>query len=203
MKILVVGANNSDKKLLINLIANKTGLDVIGCSNILRECGFDITTGKLVPDYNVNQVMSDTRYGDAFILDGYPRTLPQNQYMLENLFSPDLVIVLNISEEEAINRSGSIRICPVCKNIYNLNGSGLSINTNLCDKCQAELIQREDDKEEVVRARFQEYLEYTYPIINYYKYVTKKTIVWEFDATEDYNEIATAVADYIRYMLYD
>ena len=201
MKVLVMGANSSGKGTLVKLLSEKTGLSVIGCSSMLKEKGLDITTGKLITDEVVNQVMKTVDVTGDFILDGYPRTMNQNKYMLENILEPDLIVVLNISEEEVLYRTVGRRICPVCGEIYNLNGFKVPKEENTCDVCKAELIQRCDDTETVARERYYEYLESTYPIVNYYKYNGGKTTVWEFDASEECEKVANEVAEYIKYML--
>lgn len=208
MKVLVIGANNSGKGTLVKLLEEKTGLETIGCSSVLKRYGKDITTGKLLPDKSVITIMDDflsDRKDDSYILDGFPRTLGQYTYMKSYLFVPDLVVVLNISEEEVLQRAIGRRICEKCGDSYNLNGYKLPKEEGKCDLCGAKLYQREDDKEEVVKARYNEYMKETYPIVSkcvYDKEVTMyNIIVWEFDTTQSTEEIADAVADYINYML--
>lgn len=202
MKVLVIGANNSGKGTLLKLLGKKTNLETIGCSSILNKNGLDIATGKLLPDSDVNTVMVDCLSGkNNFILDGYPRTLYQNAFMKQLLFEPDLIVVLNISEEEVVGRAVGRRICENCSEIYNLNGFKLPKTEGICDKCNGKLLQREDDKEETVRRRYNEYIEQTYPIVNTYRDLKTKTVVWEFDTTYTTEEISDTVADYINYMM--
>lgn len=202
MKIIVVGANNSGKGTLVKKIAEKTGLSVISCSQELEKRGLDIRTGKLLPDSEVNEVMKDfLNEKDNYLLEGYPRTLQQNEFMKENIGEPDLVIALNISEEEVLRRAVGRRICKNCKEIYNLNGFKLPKNEGICDTCGGELEHRKDDHEEVVKGRYNEYLKCTEPIIKSYTYLKGKTIVWELEATDDCEDNATTVAEYIKYML--
>lgn len=202
MKVLVIGANNSGKGTLVKLLKEKTGLSTIGCSSVLSKNGLDIATGVLLPDEPVNEIMKDylNQY-EHFILDGYPRTLAQNEYMKE-FCQPDLIIVLKISEEEVLNRAVGRRICKICSDIYNLNGFKIPKKEGVCDKCGGELLHREDDKEEAVKRRFKEYIEKTYPIVESYKENNLKTVVWEFDVSQQSNdEISNAVAEYINYKM--
>lgn len=202
MKVLVIGANNSGKGTLVKLLKEKTSLETIGCSSVLNQKGLNIATGALLPDDEVNSIMkAQLSYKDNFILDGYPRTLEQNEFMKE-FCNPDLIVVLNIPEEEVVNRATGRRICECCSDIYNLNGFKIPKNEGVCDKCGGKLLHREDDKEETVKRRYREYIDKTYPIVGKYKYEKCKTTVWEFDVLEDTTEnIATVVADYIKYMI--
>jgi len=202
MKVLVIGANNSGKGTLLKLLGKKTNLETIGCSSILNKNGLDIATGKLLPDSDVNTIMANYLSGkNNFILDGYPRTLYQNAFMKQTLFEPDLIVVLNIAEEEVVERAVGRRVCENCSEIYNLNGFKLPKTEGVCDKCSGKLVQREDDKEETVRRRYNEYIEQTYPIVNAYRDLKTKAVVWEFDTTYTTEEISDTVAEYINYMM--
>ena len=202
MKVLVIGANNSGKGTLVKLLKEKTGLITIGCSSILDKEGLDITTGALLPDDEVNEIMKDHLSDkDNYILDGYPRTLNQDRFM-KDFCVPDLIVALNISEEEVLKRAVGRRICENCSDIYNLNGFKLPEEDGVCDKCGGKLLQREDDKEEAVKRRYYEYIEMTQPIITKYKYDDVDVLVWEFDVAEQTTEyIADAVAGYINYVM--
>lgn len=208
MKVLVIGANNSGKGTLVKLLEEKTGLETIGCSSRLKEKGLDITTGKLLPDEEVIGVMHECLIGkskDNFILDGFPRTLQQYLYMKEFLLVPNLIVVLDISLEEVLGRAVGRRLCEKCGDSYNLNGYKLPKEEGKCDLCGGNLYQRGDDKEEVVKGRYNEYLTQTYPIVTKCKwnknYNNGKTVIWEFDTTQSTEEIADKVTEYINYML--
>lgn len=209
MKVLVIGANNSGKGTLVKLLEEKTVLETIGCSSVLKQKGLDITTGKLLPDREVIEVMHEClidKKKDNFILDGFPRTLQQYLYMKEFLLVPDLIVVLNISLEEVLGRAVGRRLCENCGDSYNLNGYKLPKEEGKCDLCGGDLYQREDDKEEVVKSRYNEYMDETYPIVTKCKtnknYNNGKTIVWEFDTSQSTEEIADVVAEYINHMMW-
>lgn len=208
MKVLVIGANNSGKGTLVKLLEEKTGLQTIGCSSVLKQNGLDIATGKLLPDREVIEIMHKcliSKKKESFILDGFPRTVQQYLYMKEFLFVPDLIVVLNISEEEVLGRAVGRRLCEQCGDSYNLNGYKLPKEEGKCDLCGGKLYQREDDKEEVVKARYNEYVDQTYPIVTKCKYSPNynngKITVWEFDTSQSTEEIANTVAEYINYMM--
>lgn len=204
MKVLVIGANNSGKGTLVRLIAEKTGIQTIGCSSVLKECGQDIATGKLLPDNDVIKIMSEylsDKTDENFILDGFPRTLKQDEYMCKNLFEPDLIVLIDISLQEVISRAVGRRSCEACGDSYNLNGFKIPKVDGVCDSCGGKLYQREDDKEAVVKARYNEYLQNTYPIVKKYKEKRGKTIIWEFDTSRTTDELSETVAAYINYML--
>lgn len=202
MKVLVVGANNSGKGTLVRLLGEKTGLETIGCSSVLKQKGLDIATGKLLPDLVVNHVIGEHLKGkNDFILDGYPRTISQDSYMQDVIFEPDLIVVLNVSEDEVLERAVGRRICESCGDSYNLNGFKVPKVDGKCDSCGGNLYQRDDDKEEVVKARYNEYIEQTYPVVTKYKTFKGKTVVWEFDTSETTAEIAEKVAEYIQYQI--
>ncbi len=140
--------------------------------------------GELVPDDIVSEIvrerLSEDDCQDGFILDGYPRTLPQAE-ALDEMTNIDLVIVLEVSEEVIINRLSNRRICRECGEIYNLRSLPPK-EEGVCDKCGGELYQREDDRPEVIRNRLGEYRERTQPLIDYYR---KKGIVKEIIVREE------------------
>ena len=202
MKVLVIGANNSGKGTLVRILGEKTGVETIGCSTVLKQKSLNIATGKLLPDEEVNDIMCEhLKEKESFILDGYPRTLMQDSFMRENCFEPDMVVVLNISEEEVLARAVGRRICKQCGDTYNLNGFKVPKVDGVCDSCSGMLYQRDDDRAEVVSGRYAEYVEQTYPIVTRYKYNGGKTIVWEFDTRKTTAEIAEIVTEYINNMM--
>ena len=134
-----------------------------------------MASGGLVGDDIVNQMVRsrlqqpDCRQG--FLLDGYPRTIPQAEF-LDRLFGelgypePE-VLYLAVPDPVLIARLTSRRQCPACGRIYNLL-SQPPLKEGLCDVEGAALIQREDDKESVIRARLEAYAESTGPLIEFY-----------------------------------
>ena len=134
-----------------------------------------MASGGLVGDDIVNEMVRgrlkqpDCRSG--FLLDGYPRTIPQAEFLdalLSELGYPEPeVIYLEVPDEVLISRLTSRRQCPVCGRIYNLLSQPPE-REGVCDADGASLIQREDDKEGVIRARLKAYAESTGPLIEFY-----------------------------------
>ncbi len=134
-----------------------------------------MASGGLVGDDIVNAMVRgrleqpDCRGG--FLLDGYPRTIPQAQFLdglLPKLGYPEPVIIyLDVPDAVLIARLTARRQCPSCGRIYNLL-SQPPVRDNVCDLDGAPLIQRDDDKEEVIRARLKAYAESTGPLIEFY-----------------------------------
>ncbi len=140
--------------------------------------------GDLVPDEVVIEVVKkrllEPDCQDGFVLDGYPRTLPQAE-ALDEIVDIDLVINLEVAEEVIINRLSSRRICQDCGEIYNLESMPPE-EEGVCDECGGELYQRDDDKPEVIRNRLEAYEERSRPLIDYYQ---DKGIVEDITAQEE------------------
>jgi adenylate kinase len=133
-----------------------------------------MNAGQLVSDELVNAIVEDRLAQpdckDGFILDGYPRTLRQAEMldcMLAKLGKAKVVVNLLVDYNIIVARITARRSCPVCGASYNLV-SNPPKNDSVCDRDGAALIQREDDKEDVMRKRFQAYDEQTLPVMGYF-----------------------------------
>lgn len=132
--------------------------------------------GELVSDELVNSMVRDRLQepdcDSGFLLDGYPRTLPQaemlKQFLRERSCGAPLVVNLGVSYTEIVKRLGGRRVCPACQRIYNLVTQPPS-NDSVCDDDGAVLQQRQDDREEAIRERLAAYEAQTAPLIAYYK----------------------------------
>jgi adenylate kinase len=131
--------------------------------------------GELVPDSLVDEIVK-TRLaeGDSqrgFILDGYPRTLGQAEFF-EKLAAQDgidiLAIGMLVDDEVLVRRLSQRWSCPKCSKIYN-EGSNPERKPGSCDDCGSDLIQRKDDRPEVIRERLQVYHQTTRPLIDFYR----------------------------------
>lgn len=132
--------------------------------------------GDLVPDKLVAALVAERLTRDdcrkGFVLDGFPRTLAQAE-ALESIMeqageSLDRVIYLEVAEEEMVSRLSGRRSCPGCGKTYHLIFDPPQV-AGRCDSCGTDLVQREDDREDTVRARLRTYLEETSPLIDYYQ----------------------------------
>lgn len=134
--------------------------------------------GNLVPDgITIKLVEERLSKGDCkkgYILDGFPRTLPQAK-ALDKITSIDNVIEIQSSDEAIIKRLTSRRQCTDCKKIYGIDVPPKQEGT--CDVCKGKLVQRDDDREEVIKERLQVYQKQTLPLISHYSKQGKLTAV--------------------------
>lgn len=131
--------------------------------------------GELVPDYIVIAIMEerlkreDTRKG--FVLDGFPRSVKQaaalDRILGDLKAEIDFVLAVAAKPDTIVNRLTHRRSCPKCGSVYHLVDMPPK-KEGVCDECGGELMQREDDKEEIIRHRFEVYERQTFPIIERY-----------------------------------
>lgn len=149
--------------------------------------------GELVPDSVTNEMVRDRlSQADAakgFLLDGFPRNTAQadelNKILIEKSMPLDAVLELKIENSEIIRRLSGRRTCRNCSASFHIEYEKPKV-AGVCDACQGELYQREDDKEEVIARRLEVYTEQTAPIIDYYK---KAGLLRSISALGDVSEI--------------
>lgn len=130
--------------------------------------------GLLVPDELMDKIVEEVLLNSkqSILLDGYPRTLAQAQVLDEMAqrlgWKIQIAVLMTLSDDEIVDRLSARRICPNCKAIYNLKSKPPK-NDEICDECSAKLIQREDDRPEVIRKRLVVYYEQTAPVVDYYR----------------------------------
>jgi len=184
-------------------IARKTSSKHISTGDMLREAIANQTEignlaneymsgGRLVPDEVVVQIVKDKILSEKlndFILDGFPRTIPQAEdldAMLGELNLPlDYVVNLRIEDQVIIGRLSDRRVCPKCGESYNLTFNPSKIS-GICDICSNELIHRKDDEPTAIKNRLVEYSKKTEPLIEYYREQGK---LLDVDASGSINEI--------------
>ena len=168
-------------------MAAQNGLHKISTGDLLREAVRDGTplgkeakkfmdAGELVPDAVMLGLVRETLQGDTvgrgFILDGFPRTLPQAEaldQMLTDINRPvEAVLVLDVPDETIVKRLSGRRSCPKCGAVYNQFFDPPKQN-NVCDKCGTELSQRRDDEAKTVQRRLDVYREQTAPVVDHYR----------------------------------
>ncbi|MDY3868748.1 MAG: adenylate kinase [Pyramidobacter sp.] len=186
MRIILVGPPGAGKGTQAEKIVAKHGAAHISTGDILRanvkaetELGKKaksfMDAGGLVPDDVIIGMMrgrlaeSDCEKG--FILDGFPRTVPQAEALTELLkdmgIALDGVILLDVPDDTVVERLCGRRMCKGCGKIFHVTFKP-SAQGNLCDACGGELYQRDDDKESVIRQRLAVYHAQTAPLIDYY-----------------------------------
>jgi len=187
MRIVMLGPPGSGKGTRAHIISDIYGIPVITTGDMLRgavrektEYGLEaqayMNRGDLVPDEIVNGIVKE-RMGkpdvtNGFILDGYPRSVNQADTLDGILKEKDIeltyVLSVVLSDEIIIERLSKRRSCPVCNKIYHLTSKPPK-KKGICDKCGAKLIQRKDDKENVVRYRLMVYKENTQQLLKRYE----------------------------------
>lgn len=186
MRILLLGGPGAGKGTHAKVLTIRLNIPHISTGDIFREnikksteLGERVKNilkeGKLVPDDLTNDIAKDRLQKDdcrnGFILDGYPRTIYQAEFLDDFLDSIhqklDYVINIDASEECIINRMSKRRSCPACGRVYHLINIPPK-KDGQCDACGGKLVQREDDKVETVKDRLNIYYKYTKPLIEYY-----------------------------------
>jgi len=183
MKAIIFGPPGSGKGTYASILEKKLGPVKVSTGDIIREEIEKNTElgkrmkeyhdrGELVPDEIVidalkKRISEPDCVEKGFILDGYPRNIPQTE-ALSGITKIDLIINLNVPDWIIIERLSNRRTCKGCG--ANFNVKYLKTKTEgVCDKCGGELIQRDDDKPEVIKERIRVYQEQTRPVLEYYK----------------------------------
>ncbi len=210
MKIIMLGAPGAGKGTQAKKIAEKYSIPHISTGDIFRanikngtELGKKakeyMDQGLLVPDELVVDLVVD-RVGqpdaaNGYVLDGFPRTIPQAEALdkaLEALGEKvDYAINVEVPDENIINRMSGRRACVACGATYHLVHIPPKTE-GICDKCGKELILRDDDKPETVKKRLDVYHDQTQPLIDYY---TNKGILKEVDGTVDMEIVFKNITD--------
>ncbi|AEH50808.1 adenylate kinase [Pseudothermotoga thermarum] len=204
MRIILLGPPGAGKGTLAKDLCKEFNIPHISTGDLFREAvaaGTELgkmvreilTAGKLVPDEIVNQVVAERlRKEDCksgFILDGYPRTIAQAEFLEKELSALgkniDAVLYLQISEDAVVKRLTNRRICPKCGKIYNMVSMPPKFDET-CDDCGERLITRDDDKEEVVRNRYKVYIQATEPLVNFYE---KRGILFKINSDCEHEEL--------------
>ncbi len=187
MNLIFLGPPGAGKGTQAKKLVDLLGIPQISTGDILREkkredspLGHKVreimSEGKLVPDEIVIEIVKERLgkpdCGKGFILDGFPRTIPQAE-ALEKILAEmrkqlDAVVYIDVPDEELIRRISGRRVCEECGEEYHIIFKPPRVE-GVCDKCGGKLIQREDDKEEVVKKRIEVYNESTAPLVDFYE----------------------------------
>lgn len=204
MKIIMLGAPGAGKGTQAKKIADLCKIPHISTGDIFRanikqgtELGKKaksyMDAGELVPDELVCDLVVDRIQQDdcteGFILDGFPRTIPQAEALTEalNAIEQKMEYALNIDvpDENIIHRMAGRRACVGCGATYHLEFAPTKVE-GICDVCGEKLILRDDDKPETVTNRLNVYHAQTKPLIDYYD---KKDIVYTIDGTQSMDKV--------------
>ena len=210
MKIIMLGEPGAGKGTQAMRITEKYQIPHISTGDIFRanikaetELGKEAKTyidkGLLVPDsVTENMVLDRISQPDCnggYILDGYPRTIPQADFLWDALAEKgeaiDYAINIRVSDDEIIERIAGRRACPKCGSTYHIAYAAPE-KDGVCDKCGAELYLREDDRPETVKKRLEVFHEISEPLI---KYFNKKGVLYTVDGTQEMEQVFQDITD--------
>ena len=210
MKLIMLGAPGAGKGTQAKKIAEKYQIPHISTGDIFRanikngtELGNKAKSymdqGHLVPDeLTCDLVVDRIKQADCkngYVLDGFPRTIPQAEALKAALDKMgetiDYAIDVEVPDENIVNRMGGRRACPGCGCTYHIEHNPPKVE-DICDVCGAKLVLRDDDKPETVTKRLSVYHEQTKPLIDFYK---KEGVLREVDGTQDLNDVFQAITE--------
>ncbi len=191
MKLILLGAPGAGKGTQAEKICEKLNVPAVSTGNIIRAAVKDGTemglkaksymdAGDLVPDEVVIGIIKDRLNEpdckNGFILDGFPRTIPQAQALEDMGVEIDKVIDIEVPDEKITARMSGRRVCAKCANSYHMLYKKPQVE-GVCDACGGELIQRKDDHPDTVQRRLKEYHIQTEPLKDFYQQRGKLSIV--------------------------
>lgn len=208
MKIIMLGAPGAGKGTQAKMIADKYGVSHISTGDIFRanikngtELGMEakkyMDQGLLVPDELTVRILLDRVAQDdcknGYVLDGFPRTIPQAEVLDSELTKLgdhiDYAINVDVPDENIVKRMSGRRACLTCGATYHIEHVPPK-KEGICDVCGSELVLRDDDKPETVKNRLNVYHEQTQPLIDFY---TEKGVLKTVDGTVPMEEVFAAI----------
>lgn len=199
MKLILLGAPGAGKGTQAEVICDKKKIPAISTGNILREAlksgtemGLKAKTymesGQLVPDEILIGVIKDRIVQEdcqnGFILDGFPRTIPQAEALDQMGAGIDVVLDIEVADEDIVTRMSGRRVCEKCGSSYHVLYKQPKAE-GVCDACSGTLIQRKDDHPDTVKERLTVYHDQTEPLKEYYSKQGKLRVVHGQDKVED------------------
>ena len=208
MKIIMLGAPGAGKGTQAKMIADKYGVPHISTGDIFRanikngtELGMEakkyMDQGLLVPDELTVRILLDRVAQDdcknGYVLDGFPRTIPQAEVLDSELTKLgdhiDYAINIDVPDENIVKRMSGRRACLTCGATYHIEHVPPK-KEGICDVCGSKLVLRDDDKPETVKNRLNVYHEQTQPLIDFY---TEKGVLKTVDGTVPMEEVFAAI----------
>lgn len=198
MNLILLGAPGAGKGTQAEIISEKLGIPQISTGNILREavkngteCGLKaksyMESGALVPDEVVIGILKDRIAEDdcknGFILDGFPRTVPQAEALEAMGVNIDKVLSIDVPDADIQARISGRRVCEKCGASYHIEHKPTKVE-GICDKCGGNAVQRKDDAPETVIERLKTYHVQTAPLADFYAAKGKLTRVKGLDGVE-------------------
>ena len=209
MNIILLGAPGAGKGTQAAVICKKLNIPTISTGNIIREAlrtGTEMglkaksymDAGKLVPDEVVIGIVEERLQQDdcknGFILDGFPRTIPQAEALDKMGVVIDKVIDIEVPDEVIISRLSGRRVCEKCGRPYHLESLKPKVE-GICDDCAGALVQRKDDHIETVKDRLNVYHSETEPLKDYYGKQGKLAVVEGQDTVEATSRLVLALVE--------
>jgi adenylate kinase len=187
MRVVFLGAPGVGKGTQADRIAAQYQVAKISTGDLLREAVRNQTTlgleakrymdqGNLVPDAVViglvREKLADPSCANGFVLDGFPRTVPQAEALGTVLTSKgialDRVVNFQVSREDIVRRLSGRRSCPKCQATFHVDFAPPKVD-GICDRCKGPLVQRSDDRRDAIEMRLKVYDEQTAPLVRYYQ----------------------------------
>ena len=191
MRLILLGAPGAGKGTQAEVICNTLNIPAISTGNILREAkakgtplGLEAATymdsGKLVPDEVIINILKERLKEDdcqnGFILDGFPRTVPQAEALDQMGVVIDRVVDLEVPDDKIMARLSGRRVCEKCGSSYHVLYKPTKVE-GVCDRCGGKTVQRKDDAPETIKERLEVYHAQTEPLKDYYKKTGKLVVV--------------------------
>lgn len=183
MNLILLGAPGAGKGTLAAVISEKYAIPTISTGNIIRaalkngtEMGKKaqsyIDNGALVPDEVVigiiRERLAESDCKSGFILDGFPRTIPQAEALDNMGIKIDAALLIDAADEMIIGRMSGRRVCEACGASFHIDSLKPKVE-GVCDNCGGKLVTRKDDEPETVLSRLKVYHEQTEPLVDYYR----------------------------------